>query len=69
MLFSKDGQIIAFIVQSSAPEYGNGVYAFPYYGYKHGWQPYDNVYVLPYGKATIQALVSFKYNAFDGYWY
>lgn len=66
VIFSKDGRIMALIVQSSIAAFGFGAYAFPYYGYKYGWQPYDNIYVLPYGPSAVKALEPFRYERFDG---
>lgn len=68
VIFSKDGKIQALIVQSTVAAYGYGRYAYPYYGYEYGWQPYDNVYTLPYGPEAIGALEPFNYDMFDSYW-
>lgn len=68
VLFSKNGQIMAIMVTASAA-YGAGVYAFPFNGYMYGWQPYDNVYTLPYEAPQVETLAPFDYGSFDGYWH
>lgn len=69
-IFSMNGRILALIVQSSVAAYGFGAYAVPYYGPSSGqWQPYDNVYTLPYGSEAIKNLDSFDYGHFQGLWH
>lgn len=68
VVFSKDGKIQALIVESTVAAYGYGLYAYPYYGYEYGWQPYDNVYTLPYGANAIGAMEPFQYEMYNGFW-
>lgn len=69
VIFSKQGEITALIVQSSVPAYGYGTYAFPFNGDEYGWQPYDNVYKLHYQPSEIKGLQSFSYYRFNSYWH
>lgn len=69
VVFSKDGEIKALIVDATVAEYGYGTFLFPFYGTRYGWQPYDNFYTLPYGPAAIGTLDPFDYGVFNGYWY
>lgn len=69
VVFSKDGEIKALTVDATVAESGYGTFAFPFYGTGYGWQPYDNIYTLPYGPTTIGTLEPFDYSVFNGYWY
>ena len=35
---------------------GGGYYAYPYYGYDHGWNPGREFYDLPYERTEVEAL-------------
>lgn len=69
VLFTKKGKIQAVIVESALTAYGYGPYAYPFYGYAYGWQPYDSVYTLPFGLNAVSTVGVFDYGAFDGYWH
>lgn len=67
VIFSMKGRIMALIVQSSLTKDSYGPYAFPFEGDQYGWQPYDNVYKLPYSAAVVGNQQPFRYTNFDGY--
>ena len=75
LIVSKEGQLQALIVSPDvgyhhdAGGYADGYYAYPFYGYQHGygyghhagWNPGDPSYNLPYTKADIADLLPFAY--------
>jgi sporulation protein YlmC with PRC-barrel domain len=75
LIVSKGGQLDAVIVSPDVnyayDEYGyaGGYYAFPFYDYRYGlgyghhggWNPGDQYYNLPYGKADIAELLPYVY--------
>jgi len=68
VIFSKDGQITAVVVNPTVAAYGTGVYAYPFHGYEYGWHPGGNAYTLPYKPDQIGTLEPFQYGMFNGYW-
>ncbi|MDI1252493.1 PRC-barrel domain-containing protein [Thermomonas sp.] len=63
LIVSEGGELKAVIV---TPDVGfdhgqGGYYAYPFYGYQHGWHPGNAHYNLPYGKADIMELLPYAY--------
>lgn len=66
VIFSEDGEVQAVVVVVySAARYGRGAYAYPFYGYDHGWDPAYDVYELPYEESDIVGLDTFDYDRFN----
>ena len=60
-----DGAIAATVVDAS-DAFGQGFYAYPYYGYDTGgeagrWQPGNEYYDMPYAGTDIQGVKEFEY--------
>lgn len=64
VLFSRDGEIEAVVVESTGT-YGPGTFAYPFYGYDYGWNPGFDAYELPYEEADLVELETFDYEEFD----
>ena len=65
LVFSKDGEVEAVLVN---PDVGYGVggpYAYPYYGYERGFAPGDETYRLPYTREEIAELGPFDYSVLE----
>ena len=65
VIFASDGMAAAVIVPSST-RFGYGSYAYPHYGYGHGWAPASTRYRLPYTAADIGQLERFDYDRLTG---
>ncbi len=63
LIVSEGGELQAVIV---SPDVGfahgaGGYYAYPFFGYAHGWNPGNAHYNLPYGTADIAQLLPYAY--------
>lgn len=65
VILSEDGEIQAVVIETTG-EYGNGTYAYPFYGYDYGWDPGYQAYELPYGEDEVAGLAEFEDDEFDG---
>lgn len=65
ILFSREGEVQAVIVQSDSA-YGAGSYAYPFYGYGYGWTPGNTAYYLQYGEDEVGDVESFDYDRYEG---
>ena len=63
LIVAQDGQLKAVIVSPDVSyQYDlGGYYAYPFYGYQHGWHPGNPHLSLPYGKADIADLLPYVY--------
>jgi sporulation protein YlmC with PRC-barrel domain len=64
LIISKEGELKAVIVSPNVGWGGHGhhgPYAYPFYGYGHGWTPGHDYYNLPFGKADIADLLPYAY--------
>ena len=64
LIISKDGELKAVIVSPNVGWGGHGHYnhyAYPFYGYGHGWNPGHDYYDLPFGKTDIDGLLPYAY--------
>lgn len=66
MIFSKDGEIQAILVQPTVEGYGDGMYAYPFYAV--GYEPYASIYTLPYESEEMVVMEPFQYTKLEGYW-
>lgn len=64
LVFDQAGRLEAVVVDANYGAYGP--YAYPYYGYGHGFRPGYPYYELPYGEAEIGELEPFDYDRFEG---
>ena len=55
-LIVRDGKVAAVVVSPDVAWGGGGYYAYPYYGYDHGWNPGREFYDLPYERTEVEAL-------------
>ncbi|WP_188716016.1 PRC-barrel domain-containing protein [Paracoccus acridae] len=58
-LIVRDGKVAAVVVSPDVGWGGGGYYAYPYYGYDHGWNPGSGFYDLPYERDEVEALEPF----------
>ncbi|WP_227842429.1 PRC-barrel domain-containing protein [Vreelandella zhuhanensis] len=65
MLFSRDGEVQAVIVESDT-DYGAGTYAYPFYGYGYGWAPGYPAYSLQYDEDEVGEIEPFDYERYEG---
>lgn len=65
ILFSREGEVQAVIVQSDSA-YGAGSYAYPFYGYGYGWTPGNTAYYLQYGEDEVGDVEPFDYERYEG---
>jgi sporulation protein YlmC with PRC-barrel domain len=63
LIVSDGGELKAVIVNPDVGfDHGQGnYYAYPFYGYPHGWHPGNAHYDLPYDKAAITDLLPYAY--------
>jgi sporulation protein YlmC with PRC-barrel domain len=60
LVFDEQGQLQAVVVDAlygTAP----GLYAYPYYGYEHGFRPGSPYYRMPYGAGDMSEIEAFDY--------
>lgn len=65
MLFSREGEVQAVIVESDTG-YGGGAYGYPFYGYGYGWNPDQTSYYLQYSEDEVGVMEDFDYDRYDG---
>lgn len=68
VILTKAGKVRAIVVNASVKGSDPGRYAYPFNDYIFGEQPFDDIYILPYGSDEIESLEPFHYGQFDGYW-
>ena len=66
IVFDEDGQLQAVVVSRNSA-LGGGYYAYPFYGYDHGFDPGLGVYNLPYGADDVGGLAPFDYGTLGGF--
>ena len=62
LVFDDTGQLQAVVVSPDVAYGVGGPYAYPYYGYRYGWQPGSDYYHLPYTRTEISELGPFDYS-------
>ncbi|SFH59527.1 PRC-barrel domain-containing protein [Modicisalibacter xianhensis] len=67
-LFSKEGVLQALVIDPSEERYGQGPYAYPFYGYEQGWRPGDSAYQISYSSEETKTLPTFDYTQYDSPW-
>ncbi|HEY9120218.1 MAG TPA: PRC-barrel domain-containing protein [Marinobacter sp.] len=67
VIFSKDGQMEAVVIQADSA-FGGDDYAYPFYGYDYNWDPGYATYELPYDENEVNELETFDYDQFDDTW-
>lgn len=65
LVFSKDGEIEALLVNPDVGYGGGGPYAYPYHGYDRGFEPGADTYRLPYTREEISELGPFDYSVLE----
>ncbi|MGY2462062.1 PRC-barrel domain-containing protein [Vreelandella sulfidaeris] len=61
ILFSRNGEIQGVVVDTDS----RGPYAFPFYGYGHGWAPSYATYSLQYDEDEIGEMQPFDYERYE----
>ncbi len=61
MIFSKEGELKAVVVQPDVTWGTPGYYAYPYYG----WDPTLDYYEVPYSRDEVAGLDTFDYGEVD----
>lgn len=61
ILFSRNGEIQGVVVDTDS----RGPYAFPFYGYGHGWAPSYATYALQYDEDEIGEMQPFDYERYE----
>lgn len=65
LVFSKDGEVEAVLVNPDVGYGRGGPYAYPYYGYERGFEPGADTYRLPYTQKEIAELGPFDYSVLE----
>ncbi len=65
ILFSREGDVQAVIVETGA-DFGGGTYAYPFYGYDHGWNPGQTAYYTQYNEDEVGDMESFDFDQYEG---
>ena len=66
VLFNDDGEMQAVIVSGSSNDFADGTYAYPFYGYNHGWNPNRDSYNLPYTADDVSDMDNFDVDQYIG---
>ncbi|GEN26452.1 hypothetical protein HVA01_00980 [Halovibrio variabilis] len=66
VLFTREGEIQAIIVESDVGYGGGGAYAYPFYGYGYDWSPGYPTYSVQYNEDEIGDMEAFDYDRYDG---
>jgi sporulation protein YlmC with PRC-barrel domain len=66
VIFDKQGQLQAVVVQPDVSWGTPGYYAYPYYGWTYGWHPMLDYYQVPYTKNEVAQLDTFDYDKLEG---
>ncbi|KQW25439.1 hypothetical protein ASE36_21105 [Rhizobium sp. Root274] len=61
-LIFDEGRVAAAVVDRDSGYGTRGRYAYPYYGYDHGWTPGSRHYDLPYNRQEAVTITSFDYD-------
>jgi len=64
-LFTRDGVMQAIVVKPSSADFGDGPYAYPFYGHPDDWQPGAMHYELPYSRKSLSDMPAFDYKKYD----
>lgn len=66
VIFGRDGRIQAVLARPRLV-YGDDerMYAFPFFGHEHGFDPQAHVYVVPYDREDVAGVKTFSYDAFE----
>lgn len=62
----KDGQVASVVVRPDVSWGARGLYAYPYYGYRYGWNPGLGYYDLPYARDDVAEMEPIDYEKFRG---
>lgn len=66
LIFDRSGMLRAVVVSPDIRYGVGGPYAYPWYGYPHGWTPAYAYYDLPYGIDEVSELEPFDYGSMGG---
>ena len=67
-LFSREGILQALVIDPSEERYGQGPYAYPFYGYEQDWNPGSSSYQISYSSEEVKQLPAFDYAKYPGPW-
>jgi sporulation protein YlmC with PRC-barrel domain len=65
VIFNKEGELKAVVVQPDVTWGAPGYYAYPYYGLGYGWDPTLDYYEVPYSRDEVAGLDTFDYGEVD----
>jgi sporulation protein YlmC with PRC-barrel domain len=65
VIFNKEGELKAVVVQPDVTWGAPGYYAYPYYGWGYGWDPTLDYYEVPYSRDEVAGLDTFDYGEVD----
>jgi PRC-barrel domain len=65
VIFNKQGELKAVVVQPDVTWGTPGYYAYPYYGWGYGWDPTLDYYEVPYARDEVAGLDTFDYGEVD----
>lgn len=63
LIFDREGRLQAIVVIPDVAYGVHGRFAYPYYGYRHGYDPGSDTYELPYTRSEINNLKPFDHSA------
>lgn len=63
VIFDRQGQLQAVVVEPDVAYGARGPYAYPFYGYNVGWDPGYDYYQLPYTEQEVAGFEPFQYEA------
>lgn len=68
-VFTREGQLKAVVVQPDYSGYGvGGPYAYPFHGFRYGWQPGADFYEMPYTRDELAGVEPFAYEEMETDW-
>jgi sporulation protein YlmC with PRC-barrel domain len=65
VIFDKQGELKAVVVQPDVTWGAPGYYAYPYHGWGYGWDPTLDYYEVPYARDEVAGLDTFDYGEVD----